>query len=186
MKRIWMALAALTLSMTGAAAADFPEDLGPDVGTTIPHDLKLNDADSAKRSLEDLTGENGLVLLFNRSLDWCPFCQAQVMEINKTDGEIEARGYEIAVVTYDSVNTLSQFAERRGINITLLSDPDSAAIDAFGLRNEGYKDNPKAYGAPHPAIFIVSPAGEIRAKLYEENYKDRPPASAVLDAIDAG
>ena len=178
-------IAMLFLTAATASAQDFPEDLGPEIGAQLPHALDLEDQSGAVRDLEGLSGENGLVLLFNRSLDWCPYCQNQTITINESASDIRARGYEIAVVTYDPVETLALFAERRDIDIALLSDPDSAAIDAFGLRNENYADNPKVYGVPHPVVFVVSPDGEIQAKLYQESYKDRPAIEAILDEIDA-
>ncbi len=163
----------------------FSNELGPEIGTGVPHSLALNDQDGVRRGgVDDLTGEAGLVLLFNRSLDWCPFCQAQIIEINGRADEIRARGYEIAVVTYDPPETLERFDTERDITLTLLSDPQSEAIDAFGLRNEEYRDDPRRYGVPHPVIFLVSPGGVIRAKLYEEDFRVRPPVDSLLAAID--
>jgi hypothetical protein len=36
----------------------------------------------------------------------------------------------------------------------------------------------------YASIYIVSPRGILQAKLAEEDYKTRPPVSAVLAAID--
>lgn len=183
------ALAALMLAVFAAAPAaaqDFPDELGPPVGETIPHSLELQDQTGAVRGgVADLAGPEGLVLLFNRSLDWCPYCQAQIIEINGAADRIRERGYGIAVVTYDDVSVLAQFAEHRGIGLDLLSDPGSVAIDAFGIRNMSYRDNPRAWGVPHPVIFVLSPDGVIRAKLYEEDFRQRPPVESLLAAIDA-
>jgi hypothetical protein len=37
---------------------------------------------------------------------------------------------------------------------------------------------------PRPIIFIVDKAGVIKAKLYEESFKVRPPLSLVLEKLD--
>lgn len=42
---------------------------GPDVGQRIP-DFALPDENGVLKSLEDLTGANGLLLVFHRSADW--------------------------------------------------------------------------------------------------------------------
>jgi hypothetical protein len=42
---------------------------GPDPGQTIP-EFALPDQDGASRSLADLTGPSGLLLVFHRSADW--------------------------------------------------------------------------------------------------------------------
>ena len=42
---------------------------GPEVGAKIP-DFTLPDQSGRNRSLHDLTGPNGLLLVFSRSADW--------------------------------------------------------------------------------------------------------------------
>jgi len=57
---------------TGAASA---EDLGPPVGVKAPDIGTRPDQTGKPRTLPDLMGKNGLVLMFFRSADWCPYCQ---------------------------------------------------------------------------------------------------------------
>jgi len=47
-------------------------------------------------------GQNGLILTFFRSADWCPFCQAQLIDLNGGLTEVEKCGYHIAALSYDS------------------------------------------------------------------------------------
>ncbi len=42
---------------------------GPDIGTRVP-EFTLPDQDGRRRSLRDLTGPDGLLLVFYRSADW--------------------------------------------------------------------------------------------------------------------
>jgi hypothetical protein len=42
---------------------------GPEIGAKVP-DFSLLDQSGNSRSLNDLTGPNGLLLLFSRSADW--------------------------------------------------------------------------------------------------------------------
>jgi hypothetical protein len=42
---------------------------GPEIGTKVP-DFTLPDQTGRERSLHDLTGPNGLLLVFSRSADW--------------------------------------------------------------------------------------------------------------------
>jgi hypothetical protein len=42
---------------------------GPEIGAKIP-DFTLPDQSGRNRSLHDLTGPNGLLLVFSRSADW--------------------------------------------------------------------------------------------------------------------
>ena len=56
------------------------------------------------------------------------------MELQDRLDELDAAGIGVAAISYDPVDVLAEFAERRGITFPLLSDPDSATIEAFGIR----------------------------------------------------
>ena len=181
--------------LNAAAAQDDPvheaPDLGPPVGAALPHDLALRDSTGAQRRFDDLVGARGMALFFNRSVDWCPYCQIQVMDVSHRIEEFRARGLEPVIVTHDPIDEQATFIKRRRIAATLLSDPESEAIKAFGLLNHRYKPGDEDYGIPHPAIFIVDTQGVIRAKLYEKSfmenaksYRKRPAIDAVLAAAD--
>ena len=43
---------------------------GPKIGEKIPHSLTAIDQTGAKREFRKLKGEQGLILLFSRSVDW--------------------------------------------------------------------------------------------------------------------
>ena len=177
---------ALGLSSLGnlAAAADRAFDLGPDVGVKAPTIGTPNDQNGKPRTLASLMGKKGLVLFFYRSADWCPYCQAQLMDINWGLEDITKRGYAVAGISYDSPAILKNFTERREIGYTLLSDPKSEVIDRYKLRDPQYKLGSKAYGVPRPIIFVLDTKGVIKAKLYEDTYKKRPPLTVVVRTLD--
>jgi len=170
------ALAALPLM----AAA--PE-LGPPIGAKVPDIGTPSDQTGAQRSLPSLMGEKGLVLFFFRSADWCPFCQAQMMDLNTAVAAIERRGYKMAGISFDSPQILSTFIERRSIKYTLLSDPKSEIIDRYKLRDPQYPPGSFAHGVPRPIIFVLDRNGTVKAKLYEETYTKRPPAMLVVETL---
>ena len=87
----------------------------------------------------------------------------------------------MAEVTYDKVDVLKQFAAREKIGFTLLSDPQSKIIGAFGLIDESA---PKDwYGFAHPMIFVIDPKGVIRHRFSETNYQNRPDVEVILDIL---
>jgi peroxiredoxin len=172
---------AFAFSLEPAAA----DELGPPVGLVAPDIGKRLDQTGAPRTLADLMGSKGLVLMFFRSADWCPFCKAQLIDMNSGAAEIEKRGYRIAALSYDSPEILKAFADKREISFTFLSDPKSEVIDLYKLRDPQYPPGNRAYGVPRPIIFVLDKGGVIRTKLYEESFKVRPPVSAVITALDA-
>jgi peroxiredoxin len=156
------------------------DDLGPPVGSKAPDIGKRVDQDGKPRVFAELIGRSGLVLMFNRSAGWCPYCQAQMIELNGGIGEIAKRGFNVAVLTYDAPEVLKDFAAKRKITYTLLSDPKSEVIDLYKLRDPQYQSGHRAHGVPRPITFILARDGTIRAKLYEENFRVRPPVTAIM------
>jgi peroxiredoxin len=171
------------LGWTASARADAP--FGPKTGTRAPPVGALADQTGRMRPLMDLAGPKGVVLMFFRSAAWCPYCQAQLIAMNEGASEIERRGYRIVGISYEPPAVDAAFIERRKITFDLLSDPGSATIDAWGLRDPQYPPGSKAYGVPRPIIFVIDRKGVIRAALAEETFKTRPPVSQVVAAIDA-
>jgi peroxiredoxin len=166
------------------ATPNCAEDLGPRVGTTAPDIGTRLDQLGKPHRLPDLMGRNGLVLFFFRSADWCPYCQAQLIDINGGVKEIEKRGYHVVGLSYDSPEILEAFTAKRHLTYTLLSDPRSEVIDGYNLRDPQYPPGSRAYGVPRPIIFVLDPRAVIKAKLYEESFKNRPPVTSVISKLD--
>lgn len=126
--------------------------------------------------------------------------------------ELKARGLGLAVISYDPQDVLAEFSRRRGITYPLLSDPDSAAIRAYGILNTvaeevlgGGKDDPGVVadfnlhasvlglssashvkGTPYPGTFIVDAEGRVTSRYFEEFYRERITASTILMRLGAG
>jgi peroxiredoxin len=153
------------------------------VGSPAPLVEALRDQSGKPRRFQDLAGTKGVVLMFFRTTDWCPYCQAQLIAMNAGAAAIEQQGYKIVGVSYDDPAVAMAFTQRRNITYTLLSDPNSVVIDRWKLRDPQYPAGNRAFGVPRPIIFVVDRKGVIRASLAEETYKTRPPVSEVLKAI---
>lgn len=166
-------------------AAESISDAGPAVGAPIPEGFVARDTSGAEKHFADLTGENGIVLVFNRSADWCSYCQAQMVDLRSIESDLAERGYTLATLSYDSPQTLADFARREDIGYTMLSDEGSAIIDAFDLRDPQYGEESFAYGVPRPAIFIIGSDGAVQAKMVESDYRVRPENGDILAAVDA-
>lgn len=171
-----------TASLPAAADDGTPRDLGPAIGQRLPVPLDSRDHQGQPRNFEALSGENGLVLIFARSVEWCPYCQRQAIEANQHTGDFQSMGLGLALMTYDPVEKLARFAARQAIGYPLLSDEGSRIIDGFGLRNDTYGPDSVAFGVAHPAIFIIDKAGVVRAKLVEGGIDPHPSMQDILAA----
>ena len=154
------------------------------VGEEIPHDLALKNQSGEVQNFEQITGEKGVVLVFVRSADWCPYCQVQLLDLRREGGQrITDLGYNIATVSYDAPEQLKAFSDKYSFEHMMLSDEGSEAIKAFGILNEDFATDHFAFGVPHPHVFVVNRSKVIQAVLSEEGYKKRPQIDAIVEAI---
>lgn len=175
---------ALFTSLALIATLAAPAAAIPAVGEKAPAVVGIDIAGKA-RTLQQVAGRKGTVLMFFRSAEWCPFCKAQLIAMNsEAAAPLAQRGYNLVGLSYDAVPVLAKFAAERKVGWTLLSDPQSKVIDGWQLRDPAYPPGNRAHGVPRPAIYVIDRKGVIRARLMEENYRNRPPASAVLAAVD--
>ena len=75
---------------------------------------------------------------------------------------------------------------RGGPGFPLLSDPHSATIDRYDLRDPAYAKE-KINGVPHPSVFVLDERGRVRWMKIETDYRERPAneeVAAALDSID--
>ena len=155
----------LTLLLLLGGISARADDIGPPIGALAPQsDTMPVDQSGVEQSLDALMGEEGLVVFFNRSVDWCRYCQAQVIEVNERRAELEAQGYGVVSITTDSVEELAAFDAKRDIQFPLLSDEGSQLIRLWGLLDPAYPEGNRNHGLPFPSTFIIDRNGVVRDK----------------------
>jgi peroxiredoxin len=178
-----MAMVCVTSGVVAAQTAPPLPDvrtLGPQVGQAVPA-ISLTDQKGVVRTLSSLMGPKGLMLVFSRSADWCPYCKTQMAELQTKLEELRRSGLGVAVVTYDPVAVLADFAARRGITYPLLSDTGSKTITAFGILNTTVPpDDKMSFGIPFPGTFLLDTKGVVTSRFFEPAYRDRVTVGSVL------
>jgi hypothetical protein len=86
----------------------------------------------------------------------------------------------LAVITYDPMPVLQEFAKRRGITFPLLSDAGSATIERYGLLNTTVARDNALFGYPFPGTFVLEPDGTVRARFFEDAYEERNTINSVM------
>ncbi|MFP4313665.1 MAG: peroxiredoxin family protein [Alphaproteobacteria bacterium] len=142
-------------------------------GTQITHDLSGFDQHGKKVDFNSLSGENGIVLYFIRSAQWCSYCIRQLDEISKKGSILEDKGYNIVVISHDDRAKLKRFTEQYFFPYPMISDPESEIIRAFGLLNTEYLKGTAYHGIAYPALYIIGYDGLILDKFFDINYKER-------------
>jgi len=121
------------------------------------------------------------VLLFYRSADWCPYCKGQLIQLQAAKERFEKQGIKLAGISYDSVEILKYFSDRRKIDFPLLSDPDSKIIRMYQVLNSEAV-GPNA-GMARPGYFFIDTEGMIREKFFEAKYRERLTGNNVLSKL---
>jgi len=135
------------------------------------------------------------VLIFYRG-GWCPYCNSNLAELRKAEGELQARGFDVLFLSGDKPEVLRSSLEDQKVTYTLLSDSRMQAARAFNiafrLDDATYKQY-QAYGIdledasgethhqlPVPAVFIVDRSGTIRFVFADPDYKVRLQSAELL------
>jgi peroxiredoxin len=144
-------------------------------------DFSARDQFGKTQTLDTLKGSKGTVLLFYRSADWCPYCKGQLIQLQAAKKRFEEQGIKLAGVSYDSMEILKYFSDRRKIEFPLLSDPDSKIIRMYQVLNSE-AIGPNA-GMARPGYFFIDPKGNIREKFFEAKYRERLTGNTVLSKL---
>ena len=152
------------------------------VGSSLPP-IDAPDQNGKSHSIDELLGENGMVLLISRSYEWCPYCIRQLGQLIEAHPKFSDLGLNVATLTYDPVSILSESAMDHGATFPMLSDaPNYEHVKAMGILNTQYSPGERPYGIGYPGIFLLDAEGKVVAKFAEEDYRERPEFELVLEA----
>ncbi|MEH6583789.1 MAG: peroxiredoxin family protein [Halioglobus sp.] len=154
-------------------------DPGPLLGSTFPG-VRAHYQDKEISLLTPFAGTRGTVLVASRSMDWCPYCMKQMIDLQQHKAEFDAAGIGLVGITYDSPEKQQAFAHKFGITIPLLSDIEVLTFKTLGIVNDEYQPGDEAYGIPYPGMIIIDPAGQVVGKLFLEGYSTRVNSAAAL------
>jgi peroxiredoxin len=114
----------------------------------------------------------------------------QLVELQDAWPELDREGIALFGLSYDAVETLAAFADKRGITFPLLSDEGSRTIRRLGLLNAHVAEQHAFYGValrddhqgiPYPGIFVLDEHGVVVDKHFEQSYRVRPTAALVRE-----
>lgn len=154
-------------------------DPGPALGSRFPG-LRATYQGREITLLEPFAGPNGTVFIASRSLDWCPYCMRQMVQLQEHKAAFDAAGIGLVAITYDDPQLQQQFIDKFGITIPVLADREGLSFKTLGILNENYQRGDLRYGIPHPGMIVIKPDGEIAGKLFVEAYSSRVDSAAAL------
>ncbi len=103
------------------------------------------------------------------------------MELERTYDSFTDQGLGVVAISYDSIEILQDFTRRKGpFRYTLLADPKSEVIEAFGLLNPNTKPGTMLHGMAFPGSYLVDAEGIVKEKFFDQSHRQRITADTVL------
>jgi len=122
-------------------------------------DFELPNQDGELVRLADMRGSR-VVLFFYPRAD-TPGCTVQACGVRDRDADYGALDAVVLGVSPDPVRALAKFAQKYGLAFTLLSDPDHAVAERYGVWVEKSMYG-RTYWGNSRTTFIIDPTGVVR------------------------
>lgn len=137
-------------------------------GSSVPPVVLLNQ-NGESVDVSTVSGQNVLIYFYPRADT--PGCTQQacgLRDIKSQLGDTVVLG-----VSPDKVPALAKFRAKYELNFDLLSDPDHAVAEAFGVWKEK-KNYGKVYMGIERSAFLIGADGTVRKAWYKISPKDTP------------
>lgn len=126
--------------------------------------------------------ERATLLVFYRGF-WCPFCQQELVQLQRSLAEFEKRNIRVVAISVDQPEKLLVMKNAAGAGFEFVSDPEGRLLDRLDVRHVG--GTPEGGDTAQSASFLIAPDGRILWRKLAANYRVRPEPKEVLAAIDA-
>lgn len=103
------------------------------IGDRIP-EFSVKDQDGNEVTGKDFEGKKTVLYFYPK--DSTPGCTAEACNLRDNYDALRAAGYEIYGVSKDSTASHTRFREKNSLPFTLLSDPSTDMLKAFGAWGE--------------------------------------------------
>ena len=128
-----------------------------EIGSKAPQFI-LKDAKGSDVSLSDFLGKRVVLYFYPR--DNTPGCTRQACAFAGAYNAFREKNVEVIGISKDSISSHEKFAEKYGLPFVLLSDPEHAVIEAYGVWQEK-----KQYGKTSMGVvrttFLIDEHGNI-------------------------
>ncbi|MFJ2832126.1 thioredoxin-dependent thiol peroxidase [Streptomyces sp. NPDC087263] len=131
-------------------------------GDTAPA-FTLPDADGNEVSLADHKGRKVIVYFYPAALT--PGCTKQACDFTDNLDVLATAGYDVIGVSPDKPEKLAKFREKENLKVTLVGDPDTTVIEAYGAYGEK-KNYGKTYVGVIRSTVVVDEEGKIEHAFY--------------------
>jgi len=122
-------------------------------GSVAP-EFELADQSGGKRTLSSLLSDGPLILYFYPA-DFTPGCTKEACSFRDLHQDLVRANLRVVGISPQDTDSHRRFAEKHGLNFTLLADPDKKVIKAYDV------DGPLGIGVRR-GTYLIGRDGRIR------------------------
>ena len=172
-------------------------------GQYVPAEVQVTTSDGKKLSLGQVLNNKKTVLFFYRG-GWCPFCNTQMGQLKKIEGQLDKLGFQLIGISTDNEQDLKKSIGKNKLNYQLLADFNSITSQAFGLafftsqkvtdiylakmdlKNplQKNKAGDERLILPVPAIYVIDSKGLVQFNYVNPNFRVRLHEDVLLKAAE--
>ncbi|PIQ25342.1 thioredoxin-dependent thiol peroxidase [bacterium (Candidatus Blackallbacteria) CG17_big_fil_post_rev_8_21_14_2_50_48_46] len=128
----------------------------------------LQDQNGDQISLADFRGKTVVVYFYPKAMT--PGCTTQACGIRDSQAPYAAQNIVVLAISPDPSNRLKKFEEKQNLNFSLLSDPDHAVADRYGVWGLK-KFMGREFDGIHRSTFIIGADGHLKHIIAKVNTK---------------
>ena len=137
------------------------------------------DADGKEFHLSDLRGAP-VLLKFYRGY-WCPYCVAELAQLNEFASDFAALGIKLVAVSSDRVDELRPFKRKHDWDITLVADPALAIHRLYNVQQRNFTPRRGPFrDLAIPTTILIDRDGRALWLDQAVDFRVRPQAAMVL------
>ncbi len=144
-------------------------------------DFTLESDNAGTISLADYRGKKNIVLYFYPK-DSTSGCTKEACDFRDNLNRLETGDTVVLGVSKDSLKSHTKFREKEGLTFPLLSDPEGAVCDLYGVWKEKSMYGRKYFGIER-STFLIDKEGKIREMWIKVKVPGH--VDAVLKAVQA-
>ena len=174
-----LAIIPAALFLLGTFTSGLPPQRPSVAVDDLAPDFTALDADGREFRLSELRGSAVLLKVYRGY--WCPYCVAELTELNKFVNDFAALGVKLVAVSSDRVDELRPFKWKHNWDITLVADPVLAVHRLYNVQQRNFTPRRGLFrDLAIPTTILIDRDGRILWLEQAIDFRVRPQASMVL------
>jgi peroxiredoxin len=168
-----------SLFLLGTFTSGLPRQQPAVAVDALAPDFSAIDADGEEFRLSNLRG-SPVLLKFYRGY-WCPYCVAELAQLDRFAKDFDSLGVKLVAVSSDRVEELRPFKRKHGWAIRLVADPELAIHRLYNVQQRNFTPRRGPFrDLAIPTTVLIDRDGRVLWFEQAIDFRVRPQAEMVL------